>query len=129
MFIDYRIVALACLVIVPPASAQSGQVSAPDTAHANLVAGMKQDLSRLLKAQDAYLERYRTYTAVLPRADFATRPERQVVITAHADKGYSATMTTTEEAGLACGLFVGVGQAPSPVVTGARQPACWRSAR
>jgi hypothetical protein len=87
---------------------------------------MKHDLRRLVKAEEAFFARHHTYTAVLPAGDFATKPERQVVVVAHADKGYSATMTTTEVPGLTCGLFHGTGPAPSPVVTRAREPECWR---
>lgn len=125
MFVRCSVVSLAGLLIVCPLAAQADHSSAPDTAHATLVEAMKQDLRRLVKAEDAFLARHRTYTGVLPRTDFETKPERQVVVVAHAAEGYSATMTTTEEPGLTCGLFDGAGQAPSPVVAGAREPACW----
>jgi hypothetical protein len=126
MLSHYRVLSLACLLFVPPVSAQTGHATATDTAHTTLVEAMKQDLRRLVKAEEAFFARHQTYTGVLPAGDFATRPERQVVVVAHADKGYSATMTTTEEPGLTCGLFHGTGQAPSPVVTRAREPECWR---
>jgi hypothetical protein len=125
MLSHYRVLSLACLLIVPPVSAQSGHGAASDTTHATLVEAMKQDLRRLVKAEEAFFARHRTYTAVLPASDFATRPERQVVVVTQAGKGYSATMTTTEEPGLSCGLFHGTGRAPSPVITRAREPGCW----
>jgi hypothetical protein len=125
MRIHFRVVSLACLLIVPPVSAQTGHGAAPDTTHTTLIEAMKQDLRRLVKAEEAFFDRHRTYTAVLPASDFATRSERQVVVVAQADKGYSATMTTSEEPGLTCGLFHGAGQAPNPVVVRAREPACW----
>jgi len=121
-----HVMSLACLLIVPPVSAQTGHGAAPDTTQTTLVEAMKQDLRRLVKAEEAFFDRHRTYTAVLPASDFATRSERQVVVVVQADKGYSATMTTSEEPGLTCGLFHGAGQAPSPVVVRAREPACWR---
>ena len=127
MRIPYRVLSLACLLIVPPAAAQTGHGSATDTAHAALVEGMKQDLRRLVKAEEGFFARHRTYTAVLPADDFETRPERQAVVVAHAEKGYSATMTTTEEPGLTCGLFHGSGKAPNAAITRAREPACWHN--
>ena len=127
MLIHYRVLSLACLLIVPPVSAQTGHGSASDTVHSALVEGMKQDLRRLVKAEEGFFGRHHTYTAVLPASDFETRPERQAVVVAHAEKGYSATMTTTEEPGLTCGLFHGTGQAPNAVVTRAREPACWHN--
>jgi hypothetical protein len=127
MRIPFRVFSLACLLIVPPASAQTGHGSASDTVHSALVDAMKQDLRRLVKAEEGFFARHRTYTAVLPESDYATRPERQVVVVAHAGQGYSATMTTTEEPGLVCGLFHGSGAAPNPVVKQAREPACWHS--
>jgi hypothetical protein len=125
MLIHYGVLSLACVLMVPPVSAQTGHGAASDTTHATLIEAMKQDLRRLVKAEESFFDRHRTYTAVLPASDFATRPERQVVVVALADKGYSATMTTSEEPGLTCGLFHGAGQAPSPVVARAREPACW----
>jgi hypothetical protein len=127
MRMPYRVFSLACLLIVPPASAQTGHGSASDTVHSALVEAMKLDLRRLVKAEEEFFGRHRTYTAVLPESDFATRPERQVVVVAHAEKGYSATMTTTEEPGLSCGLFHGTGRAPNAAVTRAREPACWHN--
>jgi hypothetical protein len=125
MFLGYRLVSLACLCFVPPVAAQTSHGSAADTAHARLVDAMKQDLRRLVKAEEGFRERHDTYTGVLPQSDFAIRQERQVVVVAHGAKGYSATMTTTEEPGLTCGLYDGIGQPPSPVVTSARKPGCW----
>ena len=81
---------------------------------------MKQDLRRLVKAEDAFRARNSTYTGVLPQEEFATRPERRVIVVAHGDKGYGATLTTTEELGLTCGLYDGIGVAPSPVISSAR---------
>ena len=126
MFLRYCVVSLACLLVVPPLVAQTSHGSAPDTAHARLVEAMKGDLHRLVKAEDAFRARHDTYTGVLPPEAFATRPERQVIVVAHADKGYSAMMTTTEEPGLTCGLYDGIGVAPSPAITAARKPGCWR---
>jgi hypothetical protein len=125
MFLGYRLMSLACLLLAPPVAAQTSHGSASDTAHTRLVEAMKQDLRRLVRAEEAFRDRHDTYTGVLPQEEFATRPERRVVVVAHGDKGYSATMTTTEEPGLSCGLFDGTGQAPSPVVSAARKPACW----
>ena len=127
MFLGYRVVSLACLLVVPPVAAQTSHGSAPDTAHVRIVEAMKDDLRRLVKAEDAFLARNDTYTGVLPQGEFATRPERRVIVVAHEDKGYSATITTTEEPGLTCGLFDGIGVAPSPVISSARKPACWHS--
>jgi len=127
MFLGYPVVLLAGLLIVPPVAAQTSHGSASDTAHAGLVEAMKQDLRRLVKAEEAFRARHSTYTGVLPQEDFATRPERRVIVVAHEDKGYSATLTTTEEPGLTCGLYDGIGVAPSPVITSARKPACWHA--
>jgi len=127
MFLGYPVVLLAGLLIVPPVGAQTSHGSASDTAHAGLVEAMKQDLRRLVKAEEAFRARHSTYTGVLPQEDFATRPERRVIVVAHEDKGYSATLTTTEEPGLTCGLYDGIGVAPSPVITSARKPACWHA--
>jgi len=127
MLVRYQVLSLACLLIVPPVSAQTRHGSASDTTHTALVETMKQDLRRLLKAEEAFFARHHTYTAVLPGSDFATRPERQVVVVAHGDKGYSATITTTEEPGLTCGLYHGSGIAPNPVVQRARDPDCWHA--
>jgi len=125
MFLGYRLVALACLLLVPPVAAQTSHGSARDTAHTRLVEAMKQDLRRLVKAEESFRERHDTYTGVLPQEEFAIRSERRVVVVAHGDKGYSATITTTEEPGLSCGLYDGIGQPPFPVVSDARKPACW----
>lgn len=125
MFLGYRLVSLAGMFLVPPVAAQTGHGSASDTAHTRLVEAMKEDLRRLVKAEEAFRERHDTYTGVLPPEAFATRPERRVVVVAHADKGYSATITTSEEPGLSCGLYDGIGQAPSPAVSAARKPGCW----
>ena len=127
MFLGYRVGLLAGLLIVPPVAAQTSHGSASDTAHAGLVEAMKQDLRRLVKAEDAFRARNSTYTGVLPQEEFATRPERRVIVVADADKGYSATMTTSEEPDLTCGLFDGIGQAPSPLISSARKPACWHT--
>ena len=127
MRMRYRVFSLACLLIVPTASAQTRHGSASDTAHTALIETMKQDLRRLVKAEEAFFARHRTYTAVLPASDFEARPERQVVVIAHADKGYSATITTTEEPGLTCGLYHGDGVAPNRVIQRARDPACWHA--
>jgi len=127
MFLGYPVVLLAGLLMVPPVAAQTSHGSASDTAHAGLVEAMKQDLRRLVKAEEAFRARHSTYTGVLPQEDFATRPERRVIVVAHEDKGYSATLTTTEEPGLTCGLYDGIGVAPSPVITSARKPACWHA--
>jgi hypothetical protein len=127
MFLGYRVVSLACLLIVPPVAAQTSHGSESDKAHASLVEAMKQDLRRLVKAEDAFLARNNTYTGVLPQEEFATRPERRVIVVAQGDKGYSATLTTTEELGLTCGLYDGIGVAPSPVISSARKPACWHT--
>jgi hypothetical protein len=127
MFLGYRVVSLACLLVVPPVAAQTSHGSASDTAHAGLVEAMKQDLRRLVKAEDAFLARHSTYTGVLPQEEFATRPERRMIVVAHGDKGYSATLTTTEELGLTCGLYDGVGVAPNPVISSARKPGCWHT--
>jgi hypothetical protein len=127
MFLGYRVGLLAGLLIVPSVAAQTSHGSASDTAHAGLVEAMKHDLRRLVKAEDAFVARNSTYTGVLPQEEFATRPERRVVVVAHGDKGYSATLTTTEELGLTCGLYDGIGVAPSPVISSARKPACWHT--
>jgi hypothetical protein len=119
------VLSLVSLLIAPQLSAQTDHSPASDTVHTNLVEAMKQDLRRLVKAEDAFIARYHTYTAMLPEAEFATKPERQVLVVAHRDKGYSATITSREAPGLTCGLFDGVGVAPSPVITKAREPACW----
>ena len=120
------VLALACLLVVRPLSAQSDRGAAAEPTRAALVEAMKRDLRRLVKVEEAFFDRYRTYTAVLPESDFATIPERHTVIVANGGKGYSATMTTIGAPGLTCGLFHGAGEAPSPLITGAREPACWR---
>ena len=127
MFLGYRVVTLACLLIVPPVAAQTSEGPASDKARAALIEAMKHDLRRLIKAEDAFLERNGTYTGVLPHEEYATRPEHRVVVVAHADKGYSATLTTTEEPSLTCGVYDGIGVAPSPVISSARKPACWHT--
>jgi hypothetical protein len=127
MFLGNRVILLAGLLMVPPVAAQTSHGSASDTAHASLVEAMKQDLRRLVKAEESFRTRNSTYTGVLPQEEFATRPERRVIVVAHGDKGYSATLTTTEELGLTCGLYDGIGVAPSPVISSARKPACWHA--
>src|SRR5262245_30753721 len=126
MLLRYCVVSLACLLAVPPLAAQTSDGSAPDTAHARLVEAMKQDLHRLVKAEDAFRARHDTYTGVLPPEQFAARPEHRVIVVAHESKGYTATMTTTEDPDLTCGLYDGIGVAPSPFISAARKPACWR---
>jgi hypothetical protein len=126
MLLRYCIVPLACLLVVPPLAAQTSHGSTPDTTHERLVEAMKQDLQRLVKAEEAFRARHDTYTGVLPPEEYGIRPERRVIVDAHADKGYSATMTTSEEPGLTCGVYDGIGVAPSPVISAARKPACWR---
>jgi hypothetical protein len=127
MFLGYRVVSLACLLIVPPVAAQTSDGSASNKTHADLMEAMKHDLRRLIKAEDAFLERNGTYTGVLPHEEYATRPEHRVVVVAHGDKGYSATLTTTEDSNLTCGVYDGNGVAPSQVISSARKPACWHT--
>ena len=127
MFLGYRVASLACLLIVPPVAAQTSDGPASDKVRAGLIEAMKHDLRRLIKAEDAFLERNGTYTGVLPHEEYATRPEHRVVVVANADKGYSATLTTTEEPSLTCGVYDGIGVAPSPVISSARKPACWHT--
>ena len=127
MILGSRVLSLACLLVASPVAAQSSHGSKSDPAHTALVEGMKQDLRRLVKAEEAFRSRNKTYTGVLPQEEFATRPERRMIVVAHQDKGYSATLTTSEDPALTCGLFDGVGVAPSPVVSSARKPVCWHA--
>ena len=74
MFLGYRVVLLAGLLIVPPVAAQTSHGSASDTAHAGLVETMKQDLRRLVKAEDAFLARKAPTPACFPKR--RSRPGR-----------------------------------------------------
>ncbi len=118
--------AVLCLLVAPQLAAQSGQASVGDSAHAALVVALKEELHRLLKAQDAYLAQHDTYTSVLPRSNFEAAPGHEVAIATAGNKGYSATVTGAQEPGLTCGLYVGSGTAPNAAIFKAREPACWR---
>jgi hypothetical protein len=121
-----HLMAAACLAVAPCLAAQAAPPAAADSAHAALVRTMKDDLRRLVKAQDAYLARHQEYATSLPGSEFAPADGHLVTIVSTGTLGWTGTVTAAQEPGLTCGLYVGNGVAPNGAVIQAREPACWR---
>jgi hypothetical protein len=121
-----HLIAAACLAVAPRLAAQAVPPTPADSAHAALVRTMKDDLRRLVTAQDAYLARHQEYATSLTGSAFAPADGHQVTIVSTGKLGWTGTVTAAQETGLTCGLYVGNGVAPNGAVIQAREPACWR---
>lgn len=116
---------LIASVALAPALAAQADPATTDTLRASRASTMKADLKLLAQRQRLFFLRHQTYANSTSRLTLRPSALGLIRILSAGRGGWSATLTASEEPGLACGIFVGDAVAPNAAVVADSEPACW----
>jgi hypothetical protein len=110
-------------ILVSPLTAQSKAI--PPAARKSLLNAMKQGLRQMVVAQSTYYEVHGTFTNSPPNGVAKASATYHFELSGADPSGWTGVTTSTADATLHCGLYVGRAVAPNAAVVAPTVPACW----